>query len=109
MKTKLNIVFAFVAILGGLLPAGGEASYVLDLKGQWTSRPISPLSDAMALEGWQPYWIGPFSVRVKNGTVLDFGAQPKDMGAKTLGELRSAIIREEQVRKAEYQKRNRAK
>jgi hypothetical protein len=78
--------------------AEGQWSFELSVKdtegtmrmsGTWQKAATPPaFADDMPLDGWQILRIGPIKRTEGNSTIFDYGAQPSDTTAKTLGELR---------------------
>lgn len=65
--------------------AGGEA---VQMSGTWRKENPLVLGDAMPLDGWQIFTVGPTKRMEGNSTIYDYGAEMFKSPAKTLGELR---------------------
>ena len=63
----------------------------LHITGTWQQdTPPTAFPDNMSLDGWRIFEIGPIKRTEGSSTILDYGAQPSRVAAKTLGELRKA-------------------
>lgn len=74
-----------------LLVKHGETLHV---NGTWQRAATPPtFGDALSLDGWQIFNIGPIKTTEGNTTILDYGAQTAQRHPKTLGELRKISAR----------------
>jgi len=70
----------------------GNREARLGMTGSWEKKATRPeLDPEMKLAEWRSYLIGPIERQHEGSTIYDFGAQPKEFTAQTLGELRLEI------------------
>ena len=75
-----------------LVYTSGTEKPTVEIDGHWKKTDPRPkLDPAMALTAWKSYEIGPIERTSASGTIYDFGAQPVELEAQTLRELRLEI------------------
>ncbi|MBI4694942.1 MAG: hypothetical protein HY749_13055 [Gammaproteobacteria bacterium] len=71
--------------------AAPETEYFMKLRGQWTkdAQPAT-IADDTSVEGWTMHYVGGNPRAFESGVILEYGAQRRQGGLKTVGALRAA-------------------
>lgn len=64
----------------------------ISIKGSWEKRtPVPAMDDSMPLTGWKVYTLGVIEFKEGNETIMDYGTTAVTLTARTLGELRENL------------------